>query len=98
MLTLLDKVGIKPGSRFHADKAYSGQKHRVGQTVSTTWQIRLSDNPGSLLTALLTALYDGLTKQDFELETHNPLQLAFMFQMLARPMCPNPAFDEKPFS
>lgn len=28
MLALLDKAGIKPGSRLHADKAYSSQKHR----------------------------------------------------------------------
>lgn len=29
MLDLLDKAAIKPGSRVHADKAYSSQKHRV---------------------------------------------------------------------
>jgi len=28
MLALLDKVAVKPGSRLHADKAYSSQKHR----------------------------------------------------------------------
>ncbi len=28
LLSLLDKAGIKPGSRLHADKAYSSQKHR----------------------------------------------------------------------
>jgi len=28
MLVLLDKASIRPGSRLHADKAYSGQKHR----------------------------------------------------------------------
>lgn len=28
MLALLDKASIKPGSRLHADKAYSSQKHR----------------------------------------------------------------------
>jgi len=28
MLALLDKAGVKPGSRVHADKAYNSQKHR----------------------------------------------------------------------
>ena len=28
MLALLDKASVKPGSRLHADKAYSSQKHR----------------------------------------------------------------------
>ena len=28
MLALLDKAGVKPGCRLHADKAYSSQKHR----------------------------------------------------------------------
>lgn len=28
MLSLLDKAGIEPNSRIHADKAYSSQKHR----------------------------------------------------------------------
>jgi len=28
MLALLDKAGVKPGSRLHTDKAYSSQKHR----------------------------------------------------------------------
>lgn len=28
LLTLLDKVGIEPGTRIHADKAYCSQKHR----------------------------------------------------------------------
>jgi len=28
MLALLDKASVKPGSRLHADKAYSNQKHR----------------------------------------------------------------------
>lgn len=27
LLTLLDKAGIKPGTRVHADKAYCSQKH-----------------------------------------------------------------------
>lgn len=34
---------------------------------------RLSENSGSLLETLFAALYNGLTKQDLELETHNPL-------------------------
>ncbi|MBY0484700.1 transposase, partial [Nitrosomonas sp.] len=28
LLPLLDKVGIEPGTRIHADKAYCSQKHR----------------------------------------------------------------------
>ncbi len=29
MLDLLDKADIRPGTRVHADKAYSSQKHRA---------------------------------------------------------------------